>query len=1232
MTGMRSRGICGTAVAVLIMVGIAVLPAAAQITTGSIGGTVHDAQGAVIPGATVVLISETRATRSAPAISDANGDFIFPNVTVDTYTIEVTIPSFRTLRRTGVPVNPGSRVTVGVLQLEVGGATETVEVKASAPVIQAASGERSFAIPTESVQNLPISNRSFTALAELAPGVDGTARLGTTGNMSTNFTMDGVSTMDTGSNGAILQMNTESIAEVKVLVSGYQAEYGRSSGVQIMAVTKSGTNRFRGSFYDVERNSDWNANSKTNILNGNPKTVSKQRDIGYSIGGPIGKPGGNNKIFFFHALEIRPRSAGNDVQSFRLPTALERQGDFSQSLDNNGALYPYIKDPLLSGACNATTQAGCFADGGVLGRIPQSRLYQPGLNILKMWPMPTGSEITGRNFEIRRPVQDSLSYQPALRLDYQPTQKLRVSFKYQGQLDRKQVNQGTIPGWNDQIIPIPRVGTEAVTVNYNLSPTMFLEGTYGRAGNQLAGNGGFPVNDVADARNTGLANLPLLFPEASILNQDYYAYEILEFQKPPYWDGTRLWKVPSFSFGGRIGSNTTEPPDVIYPGFLNINTTQDVSISLTKIKGKHALKAGFYNTHSLKRENNVAGGDNFGAISFANDTVGVNPFDTSFGFANAAIGSFSSFTQASAYVEGHFNYDNREAYVQDNWKVTNNLTLDYGVRFVHATPQYDKLQQSGNFLPDRWSLADSPVVYVAGCANGVYPCTGTNRQAMNPLTGQFLGPNSTLAIGALVPNSGNEKNGLFQSGRGIAKTTYTFPKFRFAPRFGMAYDLTGQQKMVVRGAIGTYFDRARPGNAQALVGNTFASSLVTVRYSQLQSLGAAGLTTVNAPDLTAYEYEAELPTTTEWNTGVQVMLPWEISLDAAYSGHHAYNQEQTTNINTIDYGNAFLASAQDPTMAPSAVPGASSVAALNPNAVRGFQGYGNINYRTYDGWRTFHSLQLSFNRRFRNGFQFGFNDTITLSDVASILPRYDHGPDGRVVLRADQELAQELLGGQIIRRHLLKGQFVWDMPDLRSASRAGKALGLLINDWQLSGIWSAETGSATNGNDPYAITQTYQTGNANVNLTGSPNFPTRIRIVGDPGSGCSSDLYRQFNTAAFQGALPGSVGLESGNNYLRGCFQSALDLSIARNINLGSGRVIQLRVDVFNAPNEARITQRNMTLQLTSPSDPVTPVNLPFDANGNLLPNRVRPNQAGFGAATAFQDPRTIQAYVRFSF
>ena len=211
----------------------------------------------------------------------------------------------------------------------------------------------------------------------------GTTRIGdraSTGGGDTNFMMDGVSTMDTGSNRAIIDLNVESIAEVKVLVSSYQAEFGRSSGLQITAVTKSGTNRFRGSLYDVERNSDWNANSRTNKLNGDPKTVLRQREWGYSIGGPVGKPGGTNKLFFFYTQEFEPRTGGNDVVRFRVPTALERQGDFSQIDGQQRQPVSVRQEPAADRRLHGR-QSGrpVSADGGVLGRIPATQLYQTGL-------------------------------------------------------------------------------------------------------------------------------------------------------------------------------------------------------------------------------------------------------------------------------------------------------------------------------------------------------------------------------------------------------------------------------------------------------------------------------------------------------------------------------------------------------------------------------------------------------------------------------------------------------------------------------------------------------------------------------------------------------------------------------------------------------------------------------------------------------------------------------------
>ena len=371
----------------------------------------------------------------------------------------------------------------------------------------------------------------------------------------------------------LFNMNTESIAEVKVLESGYQAEYGLRSGLQVLAVTKSGTNQFRGSVYNVRRNSKWNANSQANMLN----NVAEDRIEGTGHRVLRSAVLSGNRAATTSCSSSLPRSS-----TPRPPAARSRRsacrprwsgrGISRRPRTTSGNPYPYIKDPQSSGVCTATAtgdHSGCFQDGGVLGRIPANRLYPLGLNILKMYPLPNNQSTTiGTNHQFIQPTYDTLLYQPALRSTTRCTLGLRVSFKYQGNNMSKRVTLGSLPGWNDAIVPIPEKGTEAVTVNYNINSSTFLEGTYGRAGNQLAGCGGLPVNDVSDSRTTGLANFPLLFPDANVINPDYYAYEILQFQNPPYWDGTRIFKVPAFSWGNRsLVHAAGAPPNVDLPGF-----------------------------------------------------------------------------------------------------------------------------------------------------------------------------------------------------------------------------------------------------------------------------------------------------------------------------------------------------------------------------------------------------------------------------------------------------------------------------------------------------------------------------------------------------------------------------------------------------------------------------------------------------------------------------------------
>jgi len=572
----------------------------------------------------------------------------------------------------------------------------------------------------------------------------------------------------------------------------------------------------------------------------------------------------------------------------------------------------------------------------------------------------------------------------------------------------------------------------------------------------------------------------------------------------------------------------------------------------------------------------------------------------------------------SRFMEGSFIYNNREAYIQDNWKVNSRLTLDYGMRFVHQQPQYDELGQSANFLPEEWSPSQTPTLYVAGCANGVYPCSGTNRQAMNPITGQFLGPLSALSIGQLVPNTGNLTNGIFLAGQGIVETSYKWPTLALAPRFGFAYDISGDQKLILRGATGLFFDRPDGNSIYGLVANPPNSSAVTINFGQLQNL----TTIVGAPALTVYEYDSKLPSSIQWSTGMQMALPWSSVIDVSYVGQHGYNLGQTVDINQVDLGAAYLAQNQDRTLS-SAIPGGNAVAT---DLMRAFRGYGQINQFWGRGWNKYHSIQSTFNRRFSNGVSFGLNWTLGLVNTTNSGARLEHGADGSLQYRSDQDEADELLGRGQLQRHTFKGNFVWDLPDLDgSTGGAKRLLAAVTNDWQLSGIYTGQSG------DRYSVGYNYQNGGGNVNVTGSPNYGGRIVMTGDTGSGCSDNQYQQFNTAAFSGPPIGSVGLESGQNYMNGCFENFWDLAIARNFRLGGSRMVQLRLEMFNAFNTLVYSARNTTVNIQSPTDP-TVTNPTYDAQGNLVPSRVRPADAGFGAATNAFNLRSMQAQIRFQF
>ena len=463
-----------------------------------------------------------------------------------------------------------------------------------------------------------------------------------------------------------------------------------------------------------------------------------------------------------------------------------------------------------------------------------------------------------------------------------------------------------------------------------------------------------------------------------------------------------------------------------------------------------------------------------------------------------------------------------------------------------------------------------------------------------------------------MPNSGSALNGIIRNGDGIAKENYTWPALALGPRFGMAYDLRGDQKMVVRGALGLFYDRPEGNSIYNQISNPPYSTASTVRYGQLQSLSSSAATQT-PPTLFVFQYNAKIPSSLQWNVGTQFALPWSSVLDLSYVGQRGINllrtQDNTptgTNaqdLNAVDFGAAYLPQNQDPTLSASTVPGAT---ALSTDLLRPYRGLGAINIQWPRNHDIYHSIQTSLNRRFRHGLQFGVNYALGLSYTGTTITplRLQHAADGSFSFRADQADQDKLLSSMGLRRHTLKSSFVWDLPGLARTGPVKNALGLLVDDWQLSGIVTVASPL------PYDMSYAYQTGGDNVNLTGSPSYGARVRIVGEPGSGCSSNPYRQFNTAAFAGPTYGSLGLESGRFYMPGCLDHTVDLALARNFPLKGDRNIQLRADVFNAFNTAIYNARVTQLQLTNPTDQVIR-NGQYNADGTLNQARLTPRNAG---------------------
>jgi hypothetical protein len=1151
MHSRRSRVLLSVSLALLCLCAAAT----AQVTTGSILGTVHDSTGAVIPGATVTITDNGKGT-SFIKKTDDNGNYDVEFLIPGTYTISVEMKGFKHSISNNIALDIDQKAQIN-FSLELGEASETVEVNSTPPLIRLGSAELGEVVGKTQVQQLPLNGRNFAQLVYLVPGVtsgqpgenlSGSSSfnpraatdfnaLGSQANMNA-YLVDGIVDDEYTFNTIMVQPSVESIAEFKVLTGSYSAEYGGGAGVVSISI-RSGSNKLHGELFEYLRNSAADArNYFAAVGSGVQKPAYRRSQFGGAVGGAIIK----DKLFFF-ADYFAQRSLKGITNLNSVPTMAERNGDFSNYTSANGTLIP-IYDPLTttvtpSGAFVRTQFTGC--NGNQPNVICPNRLNQVGLNVASIYPLPQTPGSFNNFVSTANQIVDDNGGNG--RLDYHPNDKDSAFVRFSYENFQQNAPNPLTGGQGTCCLPTPSFAAS----KFDLGPYV--------AGTQITSliAQGMSINethlfkpDVFNEFRAGYSRVNPFTKQSDFGHNSSSSLGIQGLNISSYTTG-----LPNFTIGGSCGAEFT----CLQGGtaFLPANPRQtdiqgEDTLSITK--GLHQLKFGFRYVRILASpftNTTTRGGLTFGDNYTDSGSVGITGPTSSpiggAGLASILLGFPNAGTRNFLQVPNYITNVQYAGFFQDDWKVTPRLTLNLGIRYEVFTPDIEKDNKLANFN-------FSTLSFVYAGVNGV------NRSA------------------------------------GV-QTRYG----DFGPRIGLAYDLTGQGTTVLRAGFGIAY-LPQPFSASDELGQnppytisqTFSSPATFPLPASFAPANQCSPTNLNAscqPIISNPfpQGAAALPIGTLTNTALlNAAAP-------AIIGHSMTNQTPSTQTYTLSIERQTLGGLLE-----LAYGGSHSLHltyAYNPNEVgliqpggptsqtlrRLIQPLNNISTWVQEdpiNASNYNSLQIKYNKRYSHGLtsliSYTYSKSLDYGGSAASGGGAAGNPQTVTNLRAGYGASG------FDEKHRLVSSITYELPFGTGKTFLHNGLvSHIVGGFEVDAITTYASGV------PYTVTL-----NSGVN-SGSPSWPNRIASRGKIDHGNSGRFFDSTLCPAGAIALadgtpcawqtpPANTYGNSGRSVLYGPSTKNWDISLQRKFKLYETKSLNFKFDAFNAFNTPNFSTPNAAL------------------------------------------------------